>query len=264
MLRSVFGKTLWDQRRGILIWSIGIAAVGVMYSAFYPTLNSPEMAEFMDAYPQEIMDAMGITDLTSPEGYLGGTTYGILGPILILIFAASFGARAIAGEEEAGRLDVLLAHPVTRWRVVIERAAAMIVALALAGLVLLLGMIVMAGVAEFESIGVANLAAASGQLVLLGLFFGALALAIGALTGSRGLALGLVAIVGVLTYFANNLGPSVDWLAWSQNVSPFHYYSGGEPLRHGFQALDSLVLLGASLVLVALAIIGFERRDVAV
>ena len=73
-----------------------------------------------------------------------------------------------------------------------------------------------------------------------------------------------VATVGVLTYFGNNLGPSVDWLAWSQDVSPVHYYSGGEPLRNGFQALDSLVLVGAALILVALAAIGFERRDVAV
>jgi hypothetical protein len=91
MLRSVFGKSLWDQRRGILIWSLGVAGVGVMYAAFYPTLNSPEMIEFMEAYPKEIMDAMGITDLTSPEGYLGGTTYGILGPILMIIVAASLG-----------------------------------------------------------------------------------------------------------------------------------------------------------------------------
>lgn len=264
MLRSVFGKTLWDQRRGILTWSIGIAAVGLMYSAFYPTLNSPEMAEFMDAYPREIMDAMGITDLTSPEGYLGGTTYGILGPILMIIFAASLGARAIAGEEENGRLDVLLAHPVTRWQVVVERAAAMVVALLVAGVVLLLGMAAMAGVADFASIGLANLAAASGQLVLLGVAFGALALAVGAATGSRGLAFGVVAIIGVLTYFANTLGPSVDWLAWSESVSPFRYYSGGEPLRNGFQGLDSLVLLLVSLVLVALAVVGFERRDVAV
>jgi len=264
MRHSVFGKSLWDQRRGIVIWSLGVAGVGVMYAAFYPTLNSPEMAQFMEAYPQEIMDAMGITDLTTPEGYLGGTSYGILGPLLMIIIAASLGTRAIAGDEEAGRLDVLLAHPISRWRVVVERAAAMLVALALAGLVLFLGMTAMAGPAEFASIGVANLAAASGQLVLLGLVFGSLALAVGAVTGSRGLALGVVAMVGGLTYFGNNLGPSVDWLEWSRDVSPFHYYSGGEPLRNGLQLMDSLVLLGASLVLVALAVIGFERRDVAV
>jgi ABC-2 type transport system permease protein len=235
-----------------------------MYAAFYPTLNSPEMVEFLEAYPREIMDAMGITDMTTPEGYLGGTSYGILGPILIIFVATSLGMRAIAGEEEAGRLDVLLAHPVTRWRVVVERAAAMLVALVLAGVFLLIGMVAMSGVAEFSSIGVANLAAASGQLVLLGLFFGSLALAVGAATGSRGLTIGVVASVGVLTYFANTLGPSVDWLAWSQDLSPFRYYSGGEPLRNGFQALDSLVLVVASLVLVAVAVVGFERRDVGV
>lgn len=264
MLRSVFGKSLWDQRRGILIWSIGLAAVGVGYAAFYPTLNSPEMAQFMEAYPPEIMDAMGITDLTSPEGYLGGTTYGLLGPVLILLFGAGFGSRAIAGEEENGRLDALLAHPVTRWQVVLERAAAMLVALAVAGVVLLLGMLAIAGPAEFAEIGSANLAAASVQLVLLGFFFGALAVAVGAVTGSRGLAFGLVAIVGVLSYFANTLGPSIDAVAWSQDVSPFHYYLGGEPLRSGFQVVDSLILLAASLMLVGIGVLGFERRDVAV
>lgn len=264
MLRSVFGKTLWDQRRGILIWSIGLAAVGVGYAAFYPTLNSPEMAEFMEAYPREIMDAMGITDLTSPEGYLGGTTYGLLGPVLMIIFAAGLGSRAIAGEEESGRLDALLAHPVTRWRVVVERAAAMLVALTVAGLVLLLGMLAIAGPAEFAEIGFGNLAAATGQLVLLGLFFGSLALAVGAVTGSRALAFGVVAIVGVVSYFANTLGPSVDAVAWSRDVSPFHYYSGGEPLRNGLQVIDSLILVAASAVLIGIAVLGFERRDVAV
>jgi ABC-2 type transport system permease protein len=264
MLRSVFSKFLWDQRRGILLWAVGLAAVGAGYAAFYPTLNSPEMIEFMEAYPREIMDAMGITDLTSPEGYLGGTTYGLLGPLLIIFIAASIGGRAVAGEEEAGRLDAILAHPVTRASLVIQRALAMVVAIAVPGAVLLAAMAALAGPAEFGEIGVANLAAASVQLVLLGVFFGALALAIGAITGSRGLALGAVALVAVLTYFANNLGPSVDWLAWSEGLSPFHWYAGEEALRGGLQVTGSLLLIGVSIVLVTLGAIGFQRRDVAV
>jgi ABC-2 type transport system permease protein len=264
MLRSVFTKTIWDQRRGIFFWSLGLAAVGVGYAAFYPTMATPEMAEFMDAYPEEILLAMGITDLTSPEGYLGGTTFGLLGPVLILIFGAMIGSRAIAGEEEAGRLDALLAHPVTRWQVVVERAGAMVVALAIAGAVLLAGLAVLAEPLEFGEIGVGNLAAATAQLVLLGVFFASLALAVGAVTGSRGLALGMVAIVGVLGYFANNLGPMVEGLAWSQDVSPFHYYLGGDPLREGLQVVDSLVLIVSSAALVGIAVLGFERRDVAV
>jgi ABC-2 type transport system permease protein len=264
MLRNVFTKTLWDQRRGIVIWAIGIAAVGVAYAAFYPSMQSPEMAQVMEAYPQEFLDAMGFTDLTSPEGYLGGTVYGLLGPALVLIFATVLGARAIAGEEEAGRLDTLLAHPVQRWVVVVQRAAAMVVALVLAGVALLLAMVAISGPAAFASIGVGNLVAATLQLVLVALLFGSLALAVGALTGRRGLAFGIVALVAIVTYFANTLGPSVDALAWSREVSPFRYYSGGEPLRNGLQVVDSLVLVAGSVVLVALAVIGFRRRDVAV
>lgn len=264
MLRSVFSKFLWDQRVGILLWAFGLAAVGAGYAAFYPTLNSPEMIEFMEAYPREIMDAMGITDLTSPQGYLGGTTYGLLGPILIIIIASSLGARAVAGEEEAGRLDAILAHPVTRTSLVIQRALAMVVALAVAGAALLAAMVALSGPAEFSEIGVANLAAASVQLVLLGLLFGALALSIGAITGRRALALGVVTILAVLAYFANNLGPSVEWLAWSERISPFNWYAGEEALRNGLQVTGSLLLIGVSVAFVALGVLGFGRRDVAV
>ena len=264
MLRSVFAKTLWDQRRGIIIWAIGIAAVGVLYAAFYPSINNPEMEAALEAYPQGLLDAIGFTDITTAEGYIGSTTYGLLGPVLVIIFAGAFGAHAIAGEEESGRLDVLLAHPVERWQVVLQRAGALLVALLLAGAVLLLAMLAAAGPAQFSSIGASNLAAATVQLVLLGLVFGCLALAVGAATGRRGLALGALAVLGIATYLANTLGPSVEAIAWTRDISPFHYFSGGAPLRNGWQPADALILLGVSIVLVALAIASFRRRDVAV
>lgn len=264
MLRSVFGKSLWDQRRGILIWTLAIAAVGVLYAAFWPLMRDPAMAAVLDAYPPELLDALGFTDITSPAGYLGATTYGLLGPILVLIFAAMLGTRAVAGDEEAGRLDVLLAHPVERWQVVLQRSGAMVVAIVLPIVALFLALLVAAGPAEFTSIGANNLAAASVQLGLLGLFFGTLGLAVGAMTGSRGLAFGAVALVGVLGYIANTLGPSIDAISWSRSFSPFFYYSGGRPLANGWQPDDALVLLACSAVLVAVAVIGLRRRDIAV
>lgn len=264
MLRSVFSKTLWDQRRGIAAWSVGLGAVGVMYAVFYPTMNTPGLAEFMRNFPQEIMQAMGFADFTSPAGYLGATTYGLIGPLLLIVFAAALGTRAIAGDEEAGRLDVLLAHPVERWRFLVERAAAMFVALAVAGLALFVVMVAIAGWAQFGSIGAVNLGAASVHMVLLGAFFGTLALAVGALTGRRSWAVGAVALVGVVTYFANTLGPSIEAIAWSSNFSPFHYYSGGQPLLNGLQVGDALVLAVAAGILIVLAALAFRRRDIAV
>ncbi|HSM38556.1 MAG TPA: ABC transporter permease subunit [Candidatus Limnocylindrales bacterium] len=264
MLRSVFGKSLWDQRRGIAMWSLAIAAVGVLYAAFWPVMNNPQMAAALAAYPPELLDALGFTDITSPAGYLGATTFGLLGPILVLIFGAVLGSRAVAGEEEAGWLDVLLAHPVERWQVVVQRSAATVVAIALPMLLLYASLLVASGPADFTSIGPERLAAATLHLGILGLLFASLALAVGGLSGRRGLAWGVVVLVGVLGYIANTLGPQIDAIRWSRSFSPFYYYSGGRPLANGLQPDDALVLLGCSLVLVVVAVIGFRNRDVAV
>ena len=52
--------------------------------------------------------------------------------------------------------------------------------------------------------------------------------------------------------------------AWSRDVSPFRYYSGGQLLVNGWQLADGLILLVAAVVLVAIGVVGFRRRDVAV
>jgi ABC-2 type transport system permease protein len=264
MLRSIFTKTLWDLRRVLIGWAIGITAVGVGYAAFYPAINSPAYVDMLKSFPAGILDALGFTDIASAAGYLGSTTFGLLGPALIIVMAAALGGAAIAGDEESGRLDLTLAHPVSRWSLLVQRFTALVVAMILVCAVLVLALLAISGPAQLDSIGAANLLAGGVHLALLGTLFAALALAIGAATGRRSLVYAVVAIVGVAGYFGNNLGPSIDALAWLQDVSPFHYYSGGVPLRNGIQLIDAAVLVAASLVLVAVGGLRFDRRDVAV
>jgi ABC-2 type transport system permease protein len=264
MRHSVLGKTLWDQRRSLLGWAIGITAVGTIYAAFYPMVNTPEMRQALESYPQGMLDALGMTDATSVAGYLGSTTFGLLGPTLVIVFAAAIGGSAIAGEEEGGRLDLTLAHPVSRWSVLVQRFAA--IGIAMLGVCLVLAAVLVASSAPFGLADVppVNMVAASVQLAAFGLAFGSLALAAGAATGRRSVAFALVAIVGVAGFFGNNLGPTVEGLAWLRDVSPYHYYSGGMPLRNGFQLADTAVLVVVSLALVLIGGLRFDRRDVAV
>jgi ABC-2 type transport system permease protein len=264
MLRSVFAKTLWDQRRSLLGWIVGITTVGVLYAAFYPMINTPEMLEALEAYPQALLDALGFTAITSAAGYLGSTTFGLLGPALIIVFAAVTGGSAIAGEEEGGRLDLTLAHPVSRWSVVIQRFAAIVVGMLVVCAVLAIALVAITGPAQLGEVGAANLFAASFQLALLGSFFGALALGVGAATGRRSLVVVVVAVVAVVGYFGNNLAPTIEGLAWLADLSPFQYYQGGRPLVNGLQVADAAVLTFAALLLVALGGTFFDRRDVAV
>lgn len=263
MLRSVFGKTLWDQRRGLLAWAVGIGGVGVLYAAFYPSFNNPQMQQALEAYPKGLLEAMGMTDIGTAAGYLGSTSFGLLGPALIIVMAAAVGNGAIAGEEDSGRLDLVLAHPVSRWSVVLQRFAAVVAAMLVVSLVLGLALIAISGPAQLGDIGAANLVATSVHLAVLGTFFGALALGVGAATGSRGLVFGVVAVVAVAGYFGNNMGQRIGGLGWLHDVSPFRFYLGGSPLTQGLQLADLGVLLLGAIVLVGLGGLAFDRRDLA-
>ena len=264
MLRSILTKTLWDQRRVLIGWAIGITAVGVGYAAFYPAINTPAYLDALESFPKGVLDALGFADITSAAGYLGSTTFGLLGPALIIVMASALGGSAIAGDEEAGRLDLTLAHPVSRWSVLSQRFGAIVIAMALVCAVLTMVLMAIAGPAELDSIGFANLAAGGVHLALLGVTFAALALGVGAATGRRSVVYAVVAVVGVVGFFGNNLAPAIAELGWLRDVSPFHYYSGGAPLRNGLQVADALVLAVASVVLVVAGGLRFDRRDVAV
>ena len=264
MLRNVFTKTLWDARRSLLGWALAISAVAAMYAAFWPSVNTPQMQQALGNYPQGVLEALNYNDLASPAGYLGSSVYGLLVPLLVAVFAIDWGTRAVAGDEEAGTLDLLLAHPVSRTRLALQRFAALITALTLVGALLLLAMLAIAGPAQLQGITASEFAAATAQLALFGACLGGLAFAVGAATGRKALALGASAGVAVLAYLANGVFPQLQGLEWTRDLSPWHWYLGGEPLKNGLQAGDALLLLVVTLVLVAAGTLLFNRRDVAV
>lgn len=262
MLSDIWTKTLWDQRRGLLGWGIGLMAVSLIYGAFYPFAATPEYGELIESLPAGLAEAMGWDDIASPHGYLGSTVFGILGPVLAIIFAIGTGARAIAGDEENGSLELLVAHPVTRRRVVTQRALALGVALAAAGLVVFLAILAIRGPIEL-TIPVGHIAAASLNLALLAAVFGTFALLVGAIVGRRGLVIGVTAVVAVVAYLANGLAPQVDSLAWLQKGSPFYWFAGTDTLRDGLDPASTLLLLALAVLFTLAAVFAFDRRDIA-
>ncbi|HET8594860.1 MAG TPA: ABC transporter permease [Intrasporangium sp.] len=172
------------------------------------------------------------------------------------------GSAAVAGEEDRRTLDLLLATPVPRSRIVVEKAAAMV--LGTLGLAALLGVaLVVEGAMVGMDLPAARVAAAMLHLGLLGLVFGALSLLIGAATGRLALSRGVPAFVAVLAYVVNGLGGLVSWLQPFQKVSPFYQYAGHDPLRAGVSWVGIAVAAGTIALLVLGGALAFERRDVA-
>ena len=66
-----------------------------------------------------------------------------------------------------------------------------------------------------------------------------------------------------MTYLLKSFAPSVDWLEPFRVLSPFYYYIDHDPLRQGISAGDVVVLTGVTVVALVVALVTFERRDLA-
>ena len=265
MLRNVFLKSLRDQRISLIFWGIGVAALSLVTILFYPAVkDAPEFSKlFEESEALTRLFAGGFTDLTSPEGYLNSQLYSLLVPILLLIFAIGQGSGAIAGEEEKGTLDILLSNPTTRLQVLMQKFAAMVVATSVLAFVLWLSVVIGGAIVDMD-LSLWRTAQATLSGMLLGVLFGALALMLGSASGKRGLSTGVASALALGTYFIYAFAPLVQGLEPVEKVFPFYYYIGADPLTNGLNLAHAGVLIGITAALLAVAIVTFERRDLAV
>lgn len=264
MLADSFTKWLWDRRRSIVTWTVAVAAVGGFYAAFWPTIDSPDMRNAIENYPSGLLEALNYTDIATPSGYLSATVYGLVVAALVIVYSVSAGARLVAGDEEAGTLDLILAHPVSRSRLALQRYAALVVSLVTISLGLLVVIVALVKPFDLTGISFGDLLAMHLHLVLFGMVFGAMAYAAGAATGRRTSAIGAGAVLAVFGFAANGILPQVDGLEWIDRFSPFAWLNGGSPLQNGLQFVDLSIMVVLVVVLVAAGTVAFERRDVSV
>lgn len=252
------------HRRALVGWGVALALVTALYVSFWPAMgDTQEMQALIDSMPEALVTAMGYDAISSPAGYLESTVYGLLAPILMLVFAIGFGARLIAGDEEAGALELEAAGPVTRRRLLLERYAALVLAVGWLAVVTGLASLALARVLGMD-IGTAALVGATVGLALLVLALGSVAFAVGAATGRRALALALAAAVAVLGYMANALAPLLADGEWLERLSPFAWYLGNDPLNEGLGLPGALALVALAAVSLGVAVVAYDRRDLGV
>lgn len=133
-----------DRRRSLLWWSLALAAMILVNTAFYPSFkNDRSYDDLIKQMPDALRAMMGAAEggYSTPSGFLNSQVYALMVPMVMLIFGIAAGARAIGGAEEDGTLEPLLAEPVRRRRVAAERGLAvlgLLVVLDVVGLVVTL------------------------------------------------------------------------------------------------------------------------------
>lgn len=225
---------------------------------------SPSRQRMLEQMPPGLREffASASLDLGSPEGFLNMELFTFVAPLLILAYTVVVCGGATAGEEERGTMDLLLANPIPRWRIVVEKAVAFVIGTSVIGLGMWIGAAIGA-VAVGVDLDMWLVGQALVSACLLGIALGGLALALGAFTGRRWMAAGTSLMVVIAGFFLNGLGALVDWLEPWRPLSPFYHYIANDPLANGLDAGHALVLIAWAVIGAALAILLFERRDLA-
>lgn len=245
-------------------WSVGVVALVTLIVLLYPSVRD---VEGLNDYARELPEALrgllagGEVDLTGAVGYLNSQLFAVMAPLLLVIFGIGYGAWAVAGDEESGALELVLAQPVSRSRLVLARFWALGVLSVVLGLVIALAAIVTAPIVDLE-IGIGPVVAASLSSALLGTLHGAVAMAVGSIRPGKGLAIGVASGVAVGAWLLDGLGRAVEPLEPWRWASPVYQLIGVNPLRDGVPWLGWGLAVALALALAALAAYGLQRRDI--
>jgi len=264
--RTIALRTLRDARRTLVGYSIALALLTFMMGVFWPTIQDQgdEFQQLIENYPPAMQAFFGDFDeFTTPQGYLRAELFSLMLPILMLLFAIGRSADTIAGDEERGALDTLLALPVSRRRAFLEKAGG--VAL---GLLVVVGVVAVSLIAIdvlfAMGVGVLGILAACLMLLLLALAHVGVTFALAGFRGRKGWVLSVAATFAVASWLLASFGNLVDALRPFRVISVFAHYNDVNALRDGLDPVGALVLLAVALAGVGLGLWLFERRDLAV
>lgn len=266
MFGSIFSKTIWDRRRSIGWWTLGMVALAGLTIAFYPSIRADSEAfeDLFQSFPDELLSIFGIDDVSSlvtATGLVNSRLYAGIGPVILAVLGISLGTAAVAGEEDDGVLTLLLAQPVGRAQLVVEKFAAAVVLVGVVIIALFLTLVILNPVVDL-GFSLSGMFAANVTLGLFALLFCALALAIGATTGDRSLTIGVSAAITAALFFIHGLAPLVDSMAWLAELTPFHWLQDPNPLANGMDLIAVLLFAALTAALVSIAVWGLNRRDI--
>jgi ABC-2 type transport system permease protein len=256
---NVLLKTLRDQRWQIAGFGVALAMIAALDVAVWPayrdTLQNLEI-------PPALQALLG-SDLSiaTPAGFLSSEFFSWT-PVLLIVYGVIAGTGAIAGEDGAGTLELLLAQPVARRRVAAEKLAATAVGLVLTLCIAYLGFAVTVPFIAID-IGLRDIAAGVANMLPIALLFFTLSLWLGCVAPGRGLAVAVAVALATAAYVANTFAQGIDALHWLRHFTPFYYYGAGTPLVDGIDFAHAGLLLALAALFAVLAVDAADRRDVA-
>jgi len=266
---TLFRLAFRSHRTGLLATGMVVAAGGFINAVgFAQIAGDNPAARAVFAQQMELLARQLTYLLPAPAqldtmaGYLTWRWFG--SAVLVYAFWALLaGTGAGRGDEERGLVELWLSTGASRLRLIAVRAAGFAVTAA-ASIAVMVAVTDMGAAISQEPLPIGPLALEGLAMWTLTLFVFALALFVAQLVTTRRSATGVAGIVVLALFMLNaaaRSGVDVGAVRW---LSPFYLFERSDPLLRG-GSLDvpaTATLAVGSLVLVAIAVVSFIRRDI--
>ncbi len=248
--REAILSRLWQQRIGLVAWTLGTAIGAALLVS---------LAHGMAG----LLQSLGGIGRLLGAGGTGDPSLWVVSSIWFGVAALVLAAYAIAqvtrwaSDDAEGRLEMEIAQPVGRRRVVLERFVSLA---GVSAVIALVGSLVTGAILPSQGlhVGTGPLALATILLVPLALSYGALGALI--ITRAPRVAMGVLSMIAALGFYLPLLVPLFRWPDWVNDLSLFHLY--GTPLTTGVYWTGLWIMLGIIVIGFGGATLAMSRREV--
>ena len=226
----------------------------------------PSMAEeaelIEEAFPEAMHGLFGFEELHTLEGFIGSYVFSMMWVVFIGLYVAYVAGGMIAGDIRERRMDLLLANPVSRESVVLQKFASLWVPITLL-IVIQFVMLYGGSIILDETLDPVVLILLHLLSVPYLLVCGAIGLILSVVLDRTETAqAGALGIVFLLWLFEglSEYNPDYEWMG---EIAPSRHFDSAEILIHEEYAwVDAGILLVVASVLIGIALFLFVRRDI--
>ncbi|MFC6942895.1 ABC transporter permease [Salinirubellus sp. GCM10025818] len=251
--------------RGTLTLTVLLGLFALLMIALFPSVSESgaDFEAYVESLPPAVREGFGVSGaaFTTVEGFLSTEFYTFVWLLLLGLYLAYAAGGTVAGDIEDGRMDMLLATPITRAQVLLEKFLSLLAPVLVLNLVTPLfvyGGVVLVG----ESIEAAALVAVHllsvPYLLACGALGTLLSVTIHRADVARRGGIGAVFVLFVLE--SVTVDTDYEWLGL---LSPTRYYDPAEILiEESYDPVGAAVLVVATVALLSASRVIFERVDV--
>jgi ABC-2 type transport system permease protein len=262
----MFRRALYDLRWSVFWYSAGLLVYSAVMISIFPMFQDmmTDFDDLLERYPEAVLRAFGFEgDLASFASFIGVEFINVIWPLIVAIFVIMAGTSTVAQEIERGTADLWLSVPEDRWRLLLSKSIALVLGISALVIVTVISLWIGSIIVDEPFSAAAVIAA---MLVLFSYPFAILgySLLLSSLFSERGKAAGIAAAVTILGYLAWLIAGLAERWEWMKYISPFSAYKPQQALDAGeIPFLEVLVLIAIGVITALVAMVIFQRRDVA-